>query len=186
MIPTGFPMRLPPCLQFRPGCQQVAFTRTLLNTRVEHHVLDSSNRDSDHKKVMLPSRTSFSGRANAEPHIVIGRARSMLLFRGKPLGNFQPYGYCAAAAFRSIDWINHFSIIRQHGYWPTHGIGTNFENNSGETYEYWSYEFKYLNRENSTFLKISKHCGKDKFSLFCPSNKKIPKVVRFTVKEKKV
>ena len=57
-------------------------------------MLDSSNRDSDHKKVMLPSRTSFSGRANAEPHIVIGRARSMLLFRGKPLGNFQPYGYC--------------------------------------------------------------------------------------------
>ena len=56
-------------------------------------MLDSSNRDSDHKKVMLPSRTSFSGRANAEPHIVIGRARSMLLFRGKPLGNFQPYGY---------------------------------------------------------------------------------------------
>ena len=60
---------------------------------MEHHVLDSSNRDSDHKKVMLPLELPFQV-ANAEPHIVIGRARSMLLFRGKPLGNFQPYGYC--------------------------------------------------------------------------------------------
>ena len=55
-------------------------------------MLDSSNRDSDHKKVMLPLELPFQV-ANAEPHIVIGRARSMLLFRGKPLGNFQPYGY---------------------------------------------------------------------------------------------
>ena len=72
MIPTGFPMRLLPCLQFRPGCQQVAFTLTLLNTRG----LDSSNRDVDHKSDATKLRwlePSFSG-------LVIGRARSMLHF----------------------------------------------------------------------------------------------------------
>ena len=119
MIPTGFPMRLPPCLQFRPGCQQVAFTLTLLNTRVEHHVLDSSNRDSDHKKVMLPSRTSFSGRKCRAPHRNWPRTINAT-FSWETTWKFPTIWLLLFV--RSIDWINHFSIIRQHGYWPTHGI----------------------------------------------------------------
>ena len=93
MIPTGFPMRLLPCLQFRPGCQQVAFTLTLLNTRE----LDSSNRDVDHKSDATKLRwlePSFSGRN--WPRTING----ILFFRGKPS---KISNHMVAVAFRSID-----------------------------------------------------------------------------------
>ena len=93
MIPTGFPMRLLPCLQFRPGCQQVAFTLTLLNTRG----LDSSNRDVDHKSDATKLRwlePSFSGRN--WPRTI----NAILFFRGKPS---KISNHMVAVAFRSID-----------------------------------------------------------------------------------